>query len=1065
MILPGSRRWLSLVAVQIEAADLAPISLAVTPQAEEQTALQITMLVPQGLQRHIQVRAWNSETEEIFHGEGLVDLTQEAVVLALPLGRLLLLVPATPADLSQQRFLFPEATAFGIDPVLGETSLTIGTWHEHVGAFLLRAGTGTASGSLTLGSCTFTVTTSTFPDGMGPQAGARLHFDPCQVDTVDGRLVVVNTATGLNAMSTPASMATGPEPGLNQPPLARDDTGDTVQPAPVSLNVLANDSDPDGQPLTLTQVSVPLHGIATLQSDTTVQYTPQPTFSGQDSFTYTVSDSQGATATATVQVTVTPMPVTMPPVNQAPVAQDDQATTPAATPVFIAVLANDRDPDGNPLAITQATPPVHGMVTLLDRTTIQYMPFAPFHGLDSFTYTVSDSQGATTTATVQVTVTPVNHAPVAQHDVATTAQDTPITLPLLANDSDSDGDPLTVTTVSTPAHGNVRLLANGLAQYIPEPLYQGVDSFTYTISDSQEAQATGIAMVIVTQAVQQQRLYPGQRFYLGAGTKSGPLSVMEVTGDGIPDVLIDNTRQKVVVLKGLTDGSFAAPETFTDIGPVWRVDVTGDGVPDLLFGQILQQQVVVHVGRLGAPFLPPEAWPVAGELADSALLAVADMNGDGWLDLVVSDPTRVRVLLGQPSRTFLPVAGMPLPKAQHHGSVGDMNGDGVPDVVTNGGVIDSLYLPVSRDSGGILLGRGDGTFTTAIVWDGTPGTFKLADINHDGILDVLTAATSSGVPRQAKALFYLGHGDGRLADAQDLDPLREHTPTSLILEDINGDGQIDILTTSFLTASSFVNVRLGLQHGGFGTAQSFAVGRAPAYLAVADVTGDGLPDLLTLGYVTELTVLPGQEGNPLLGPTTVATPGITPKAVAVRDFTGDGVLDLAMTSAQNVFVAPGLGSGLFGPPYLDEQIPVFSPPRIVEADVNHDSLPDRIMYDIHYSNIEVGLGQNNGTFVALPAFAGGGCGMSGNILAVADVNHDGHPDVINDSICHNAYYYDHTLIIHPGRGNGTFGAVLRFTFTQQHPVYADIAVADVNGDGQPDLILSRNGQILLVFHQ
>ena len=129
----------------------------------------------------------------------------------------------------------------------------------------------------------------------------------------------------------------------NHPPRAADDIASTVENNAVTVNVLANDSDPDGNPISVSAVTQPAHGTVT-NNTTNVTYTPAASYFGNDSFTYTVSDGNGGTATATVTVTITA-------VNDAPVAVNDTATTVAETLVDIAVLSNDADIDGPSLSI------------------------------------------------------------------------------------------------------------------------------------------------------------------------------------------------------------------------------------------------------------------------------------------------------------------------------------------------------------------------------------------------------------------------------------------------------------------------------------------------------------------------------------------------------------------------------------------------------------------------------------------------------------------------------------------------------------------------------------------
>ncbi len=186
----------------------------------------------------------------------------------------------------------------------------------------------------------------------------------------------------------------------NNPPVAVDDDVITDEDTSVTIPVLGNDSDPDGDTLTVTGATAGTNGTTIVNPDGTITYTPDPNYCGQDSFTYSISDGRGGTDTATVSVTVNC-------VNDPPVALDDTATTNADTAVTIEVLANDSDPDGtvDPATVTISTPPSGGSVIVNADGTITYHPDPGFNGVDTFTYTVDDNEGLTSNiATVSVTV-------------------------------------------------------------------------------------------------------------------------------------------------------------------------------------------------------------------------------------------------------------------------------------------------------------------------------------------------------------------------------------------------------------------------------------------------------------------------------------------------------------------------------------------------------------------------------------------------------------------------------------------------------------------------------------
>src|SRR5207248_3088480 len=128
--------------------------------------------------------------------------------------------------------------------------------------------------------------------------------------------------------------------------------------------------------------------------------------------------------------------------------------------------------------------PAHGTLTMAANGSFTYTPAANYNGNDSFTYKANDGSLDSSVATVAITITAVNHAPVAVNDAVTTAEDTPLSGSVLANDTDVDaGTTLTATLVANPAHGTVTLAANGAFTYTPASNYNGSDSFTYKAND------------------------------------------------------------------------------------------------------------------------------------------------------------------------------------------------------------------------------------------------------------------------------------------------------------------------------------------------------------------------------------------------------------------------------------------------------------------------------------------------------------------------------------------------------------------------------------------------------
>jgi PKD repeat protein len=169
--------------------------------------------------------------------------------------------------------------------------------------------------------------------------------------------------------------------------------------------------------------------------------------------------------------------------NEAPTANNDSDSTNEDTAVDVAVLFNDSDPDGDALDVTTVGNPSNGSTSINGNDTIRYVPDANYHGADSFTYSVSDGNGGSDSATVSMTVNAVNDFPSAVDDTGiTTARDTAVDIYVLNNDSDVDGDGLNISAAGNGAIGNVTD-NGGYLTYQPNPGVTGADSFGYSISD------------------------------------------------------------------------------------------------------------------------------------------------------------------------------------------------------------------------------------------------------------------------------------------------------------------------------------------------------------------------------------------------------------------------------------------------------------------------------------------------------------------------------------------------------------------------------------------------------
>lgn len=188
----------------------------------------------------------------------------------------------------------------------------------------------------------------------------------------------------------------------NQAPTPQNDVATTAEDTPVTIAVVANDTDPDGNTLTLTSVGVASNGSVAISGNSVI-YTPKANFHGTDAFNYAVTDG-GILASAQVTVTVTP-------VNDAPVAEDDSVTVKENQAKAISVLSNDKDVDGDTLTVQATSAPAHGTAVIGADGKVTYTPTTDYVGTDSFTYVVSDgtlNDIGTVTITVKEATTPIS---------------------------------------------------------------------------------------------------------------------------------------------------------------------------------------------------------------------------------------------------------------------------------------------------------------------------------------------------------------------------------------------------------------------------------------------------------------------------------------------------------------------------------------------------------------------------------------------------------------------------------------------------------------------------------
>lgn len=277
----------------------------------------------------------------------------------------------------------------------------------------------------------------------------------------------------------------------NVPPMAQNDFAQIVLNTEVTIPILSNDTDPNGSSANLEVSAInemPQHGTATLNTNGTITYIPDLDYIGNDSFNYTVCDEGNACDEATVSITITPPPAPLE-------AQPDVAYVQPDSSIDVNVLSND---EGADIMVTSVLPADNGDVVLNSNGTITYTPNAGFTGIDYFEYQICNLQGQCDQAVVTVYITAINLPPIAVNDVYLTEVDSSLNLYPMNNDSDPEGQTIIVTSVQQPANGTTFVLDDGsIIVYMPNLDFLGIDTFSYTICDSEGLCATALVAIEV----------------------------------------------------------------------------------------------------------------------------------------------------------------------------------------------------------------------------------------------------------------------------------------------------------------------------------------------------------------------------------------------------------------------------------------------------------------------------------------------------------------------------------------------------------------------------------------
>ncbi|MBX3738731.1 MAG: tandem-95 repeat protein, partial [Candidatus Didemnitutus sp.] len=404
---------------------------------------------------------------------------------------------------------------------------------------------------------------------------------------------------------------------VNDAPVATSATASTLEDVGVAITLTGSDVETD--PLGFRIVVHPAHGLLT-GSGANWLYTPAPNYNGPDEFAFVANDGQLDSASATVTLNVVP-------VNDAPVALAQSVVTPEDTAAAIALGGSDVD--GDALTYVVTTPPQHGVLSGTGRDLV-YTPTMNYNGPDAFAFTVSDGALTSAPASVTLDVTPVNDPPVASAAAITTDEDVPVALALSA--TDVDGDALTFSVATPPAHGALSGTAPNLT-YTPAANYHGTDSFTFTAHDGTVASSPATVALTIN-SVNDAPTADSQSLTTAEDTAvSIALTGADVDGDALTFVV---TQPPVHgALSGAAPNLTYTPAPNYNGSDVFRF-VASDG--SLTSPETAVTLAVTPVND--APVATPATYATTTGQPLSVTLAGTDVDGDSLSYTVVTQPTR-----------------------------------------------------------------------------------------------------------------------------------------------------------------------------------------------------------------------------------------------------------------------------------------------------------------------------------------------------------------------------------------------------------------------------------------
>ena len=541
-----------------------------------------------------------------------------------------------------------------------------------------------------------------------------------------------------------------------------------------------------------------------------------------------------------------------------------------------------------------------------------------------------------------------------------------------------------------------------------------------------------------------------------SSSKPRSIAVADLNNDHQLDIVVANSGTNTVgIFLSKEDGTYGEPAIYPTHGQshprsITIYDFNNDSYLDIAVANYATNNIEIFFGARNGTFINQKIFSLGS--SHPLFITIGDVNKDKQMDIIVANDgtNTVGILFGNGDGSFQDqvtfFAGydsMPCSL-----TVSDLNNDNHLDIaIANYGT----------DNIGILLGYGNGSFTSAETYttlpQSNPSSLAVGDFNNDNHLDIVVANSGTG-----NVGIFLGYGNGTFFAQRTYSIGNNTHPQFVSVGDFNKDNELDIVVLD--SVNDRVHILRGHGHGIFATRTTYdATSKSnPLWAAVADFNSSSKQsDIFIVNYGTDEILL---LSNYSVKPSTRQTnfdggPPSSTASVAASDFNDDHIYDIVFTAADGIMILLGVGDGTFTEKTVYSTGPASNPQYVCVGDLNNDGQMDIVVAAKRSNSVVVFLGYGNGTFAPMITYSTG-IGSEPWWLALGDANHDNRLDVIS------ANTGTKTIGILLGNDDGTLAAMISYP-TGLKSAPRSVAAEDINNDNYLDILVLNADSTIDIF--